>query len=102
MDDVTNERFRRIEDRIGAVERGLGDLGSRVDAGFATMTTTFNGALDAASKGIIGAIEQHVDRRFNETMRKFQEAADQRARIEELEERLAKVEALLAAGGTRQ
>jgi hypothetical protein len=106
MDDVTNQRFQRLESRIDAVEA---NLNGRIDRVASDMAAVFNASLDVASKGLVAAIEQHVgglkghiDGRFQETMRAFQAAADQRARIQDLEERLAKIEALLAAGGTRQ
>ena len=96
MDDVTNERFRRIEERLMAVEQAVTGMEGRLAARLDNVARGFSLALDTAGAEIKAHITRHIDARFGETMRKFQEVTDERARVAALEDRIAKLESLLA------
>jgi len=96
MDDVTNERFRRIEERLTAVEDAVSGMEGRLSAKLDNVAQGFSIALDAAGAEIKAHITRHIDTRFGETMRKFQEVTDERAKVAALEERITKLEGLLA------
>jgi ribosomal protein L6P/L9E len=107
MDDVTNERFRRIEERLTKVESAVEGMESRLSGKLDNVARGFDVALQAVGKGFQTALTEaqnqivaHVDVRFGDTMRKFQEVAEDRHRTEELEARIAKLEALLAERGS--
>jgi hypothetical protein len=101
MDDVTNERFRRIEERLEKLEGAV--LG---------MEERLSGKLDNVARGLERMLTGVIDVGFRlaseerralhaEQMRRFQDVMDEAhaRRFKELEARIAKLEALLAERG---
>jgi hypothetical protein len=108
MDDVTNERLRRLEERLTKVEDAVAGMEERLAGKLENVARGFSTALDAAATGLKSHSENLQRQLHAESMRKFQdviakaeEAGAALARLEarsDLEARLGRLEAALWGG----
>jgi len=118
MDNIANERFRKLEDRLTRVESNTGKLlgqvsglEKRVLAKLDNVSVRLEGEITQGLAGAVSVLDERAAKRHAEQMGKFQSVVTEAerigaatahdARFAELEARMAKIEELLS-GGSKQ